>query len=235
MRHFIATTVAVLAVALPAACAAPTNFELHAYEPVASPNATVTAGAARFTVLSEQLIRAEYSVDGGKTFEDRPTLFAVQRAPVNGVLPKFSTKPLSNGGVEISTSHVVLTYSGGAFSKESLRASIDGGKFTWDYSQQSSADAGNLRGTYRTLDGTKNVTLNCNTNGKEGDHCAWGVVSRSGWAVVNDTASPCLDADLDWWADASGKMNRNADAEDLYLFAHGHDYAAALEDLSRVG
>ena len=89
MLHLIATTVAVLAVVLPAACAAPTNFELHAYEPVASPNATVKAGAARFTVLSEQLIRAEYSVDGGKTFEDRPTLFAVQRAPVNGV-PKFS-------------------------------------------------------------------------------------------------------------------------------------------------
>jgi hypothetical protein len=54
------------------------------------------------------------------------------------------------------------------------------------------------------------------------------VVSRDGWAVINDTSNPTLDGS-DWW---TGKLNRN-DA-DLYLFAHGHDYKQAIADFTQV-
>ena len=87
----------------------------------------------------------------------------------------------------------------------------------------SDSDPGNLRGTIRTLDGTGNLSLNCNQLTPD-RHCTWGVVSKSGWALVNETGVPCL-AGNDWWTDASGKMLRNQDDHDLYLFAHGGSYS----------
>mmetsp|Transcript_19748 Transcript_19748/g.54189 ORF Transcript_19748/g.54189 Transcript_19748/m.54189 type:complete len:184 (-) Transcript_19748:63-614(-) len=57
----------------------------------------------------------------------------------------------------------------------------------------------------------------------------------TGWALLNDSGAPCLDGADDWWADDDGKMLRNQNVHDLYLFAHGSDYAAALRDLRTVG
>ena len=90
---------------------------------------------------------------------------------------------------------------------------------------------------FRTLDQTKVVSLNCTVNGGEKvhPHCEFGLVSRSGWALVDDTGVPVLDDVADWWTDASGKMLRNADAQDLYFFGHGHAYTQALKDYSVVG
>ena len=125
----------------------------------------------------------------------------------------------------------------GAFSSESLQVSSlsqDSAFKKWDPSMNSANDAQNLRGTYRTLDGTKNVSLDCNNNGKMGDHCAFGLISRSGFAILNDTLSPVLDDD-DWWADSNGKPLTNLDDEDLYIFAHGHAYKDALKDYVSIG
>jgi hypothetical protein len=60
-------------------------------------------------------------------------------------------------------------------------------------------------------------------------HCAHGVVSRNGWAVINDTGNPTLD-NTDWWTGQS-----NVDLADLYLFAHGHNYKQAILDFTKVG
>jgi alpha-glucosidase len=55
------------------------------YEPVADPRAIVTAGHARFTVLTPQLIRMEWAADG--KFEDHASLvFLNRKLPV----PKFT-------------------------------------------------------------------------------------------------------------------------------------------------
>ena len=55
--------------------------------PVADPKAIVTVGNARFTVLTPQLIRMEWSADG--KFEDHASLvFINRRLPV----PKFEHK-----------------------------------------------------------------------------------------------------------------------------------------------
>ena len=54
--------------------------------PVADPKAVVTVGNARFTVLTPQLIRMEWSADG--KFEDHASfVFINRRLPV----PKFET------------------------------------------------------------------------------------------------------------------------------------------------
>ena len=48
-----------------------------AFGPKAADNASVVSGNARFTVLTDRMIRMEYAPDG--TFEDRATLTFVNR------------------------------------------------------------------------------------------------------------------------------------------------------------
>ena len=226
-----------LSLLLAAALGTPLRYELRDYEPAADPAATIIVGAARFTILTSRLIRIEYDASGA--FEDRATLAFVNRRLD---VPDFTWDAAR--GV-LTTSALTLTYTGGAFTPDSLRVDPrPGSPFAhadafggWRFGMTSAADAGNLRGTYRTLDGTDNATLDCNSrDGARGrDHCEWGVVSRSGWALVNETGVPCLDAQHDWWADGAGKMLRNRDEHDLYLFAHGRDYAGAIADLVAAG
>ena len=62
------------------------------YEPVANPKAEVIAGHARFTVLTPQLIRMEWSADG--KFEDHASLVFLNRSlPV----PQFNTTKTDTG------------------------------------------------------------------------------------------------------------------------------------------
>ena len=56
------------------------------YDPIADPHAVVTLGHARFTVLTSQLVRMEWSADG--KFEDHASLvFLNRKLPV----PHFTT------------------------------------------------------------------------------------------------------------------------------------------------
>ena len=78
------------------------------------------------------------------------------------------------------------------------------------------------------------ISLNC-TQVKnvrvhdESLHCTWGLVSRDGWVVVNDTASPALDPTTGWW-----NVGMTKNAVDWYFFGHGHDYRGALTDYTKV-
>src|ERR1700744_550077 len=74
------------------------------YNPVANPQAVVTQGNARFTVLTPQLIRMEWAADG--KFEDHPSfVFLNRRLPV----PHFTTKQ-DGHALTISTSDLELSY-----------------------------------------------------------------------------------------------------------------------------
>ncbi|MBQ5690983.1 MAG: DUF4968 domain-containing protein, partial [Alistipes sp.] len=83
--------------------------------PKADEKAQVVAGNARFTVLTPQMIRMEWSEDG--KFEDRATLTFVNRKLD---VPQFKVKQ-SKSKLTITTSNVTLTYKKGAkFSAENL-------------------------------------------------------------------------------------------------------------------
>lgn len=70
----------------------------------ADAKAVVTSGNARFTVLTPQLIRMEWSADG--QFEDRATLTFVNReTPV----PEFKVRE-SKSKLTITTPALTLTY-----------------------------------------------------------------------------------------------------------------------------
>ena len=75
------------------------------YDPIADPSAMITFRGARFTVLTDALVRMEQSVS---VFEDRPTLaFVNRKLPV----PKFAVTHPTPSSLVIETDAFLLTYS----------------------------------------------------------------------------------------------------------------------------
>ena len=189
--------------------------------PSAEPSAQVVCGNARFTVLTDRLIRMEWAEDG--VFEDRATLAIVNRKlPV----PAFS-KTRNGSGIELKTKALTLTYAGsGIFSADNLKVTfkLNGKPVTW----RPGADAsGNLLGTSRTLDGF------AGNFEKMRNPIEPGILSRDGWAVVDESTRHLFvpdDSDWGFWVDARPQKEQR----DWYIFAYGHDYKAALADYARI-
>ena len=190
-------------------------------DPKADEKALVVAGNARFTVLTPQLIRMEWSENG--KFEDRATLTFVNRKLE---VPQFKVRQ-SKSKLTITTSNVTLTYLKGAkFSAENLKAEIlvNGEKVVWHYGD---VDTQNLMGTTRTLDGADGAKL------RKKDPMELGLLSRSGWSVVDDSKRHLfVPVESHWkqWVECRPEGDRL----DLYLFAYGHEYTKALKDYTRV-
>src|ERR1700733_14401611 len=160
------------------------------YDPVADPHAVVTLSHARFTILTSQLVRMEWSADG--KFEDHASLvFLNRKLPV----PHFTahSSRTSNGEqLVIETSQLKLTYpppmgTDGRFDGENLQVQVafHSTVVTW---KPGDADTGNLMGTARTLDGSHGETLST------GSPMEPGLISRNGWVVVDDSSRLLFDA-----------------------------------------
>src|SRR5437764_4158202 len=81
-----------------------TQTQVEAGNPVADPRSVVVNGNARFTVLTSQLVRMEWSQNAA--FEDHASLmFINRRLPV----PQF-TKKIEDGWLVIATSALTLRY-----------------------------------------------------------------------------------------------------------------------------
>ena len=95
--------------------------------PKAAPEATVVCGNARFTVLTDRLVRMEWAADG--KFEDRASLAVINR---NLPVPAFKAEPKA-GGVAIKTGKLTLNYKGGEFAPDNLSVSfkLNGKTVTW--------------------------------------------------------------------------------------------------------
>ncbi|MBQ9410983.1 MAG: DUF5110 domain-containing protein [Bacteroidales bacterium] len=181
--------------------------------PIADPAAVVEYGNARFTVLSDRLIRMEWASDG--IFEDRASLAIVNR---NLPVPKY-TSVLKGGILTIKTGKLTMTYRGGRFSADNL--SVKHGMGIW---RPGMSSAGNLKGTTRTLDGCLGFEKLSNKEAELED----GILSRDGWAVLDESARHLFTQD-GWVGERP-----EGDRLDWYLFAYGHDYTAALKDFTKV-
>ena len=171
----------------------------------------VVVGPARFTVVTPQCIRLEYSPAGH--FVDAPSYFAANR---DARWPDAKVTAESNA-TTIDTGAMRLAYrpDGHPFDADNLHVTIatPDGPADW---HPGSVNAGNLGGTARTLDGWDGPR-------KLPD----GLLSRDGWALIDDSASVLL---TNGWAAA-----RPADAgTDWYLFGYGRDYRAALRSLTAI-
>ncbi|MFJ8950438.1 TIM-barrel domain-containing protein [Streptomyces sp. NPDC102381] len=157
----------------------------------------------RVTVLTEGLLRLEWSEDGG--FEDRASSFALHR---DRPTPEFTVRE-SDEALEVSTSRLHLLYDRREFSANGLVVtSPSGGR--WRFGERR---PDNLGGTARTLDDADGrIPLED------------GVAARDGIAVIDDSTSFLFD-DEGWVA------SREPGRLDLYVFAYGHDYGEAVQAL----
>jgi Glycosyl hydrolases family 31/Domain of unknown function (DUF5110) len=181
--------------------------------PAADTAAMVVAGEARFTVLTPQLIRMEWSP--GARFEDRASLvFINRRLPV----PAFRSRR-SGAWQIIDTDALTLRYrtGSGRFNPANLAIDLKTLGRTW---KPGMADTANLFGTTRTLDGAEGpVPLEP------------GLISRDGWVVVDDSERPLFD-DSPWpWVQPRDTATH---AQDLYFFGYGRQFRQALGDFTRV-
>ena len=187
--------------------------------PKADAKAVVTSGNARFTVLTPQLIRMEWSADG--QFEDRATLTFVNReTPV----PEFKVRE-SRSKLTITTPALTLTYlKNGKFSDKNLKAvfTLNGREVVWTPGMENPQ---NLLGTTRTLDGADGSKLK--------EPMEQGILSRAGWSLIDDSQRHVLTPDGSEWEEWV-EARPEGDRQDLYLFAYGHDYKQALADYALV-
>ncbi len=183
---------------------------------VADPRNVVTDGQVRLTVLTPQLIRLEWAADG--RFEDRPSLvFLDRRTP-----PVRFTRRVERGWLVLATDDLQLRYrrSSGRFAAANLSSNLKvaGRDVTW---RPGAPDTANLGGTARTLDGASGpVPLEK------------GLVSRDGWALVDDSERPLFDASP--WPWVVQRAPGGGERQDWYFFGYGHDYRRALADFTRV-
>jgi alpha-glucosidase (family GH31 glycosyl hydrolase) len=202
-------------------------IDSHSYDPVADPRAVVLARSARFTVLTPQLIRLEWANDG--KFEDHASFaFVNRRLPV----PQFTQQIGPGNRVVLKTNAVTLVYdprdTNGKFTPDDLTVSfsLDGKEVEW---KPGMPDTGNLLGTARTLD-----------TARGGVKLEPGLISRDGWALVDDSARPLFDsADFSFSAGEQSAwpwvvLRPAGDRQDWYFFGYGHDYKGALHDFTRV-
>ena len=225
MKSRIVVALAVLFVSLNAS-ARNLGADASVFHSVASEQAQVLSGNARFTVLTPRMIRMEWSADG--VFEDRATLGVVNRALE---VPSFEVNRFK-AKVVIKTSGMTLTYVGNdKFSEENLSVSFTmadpkvkkGVKtVTW---RPGMDDSANLLGTCRTLDMCDGITTI--------DAYDKGIISRDGWAVIDESDRHVfvpVESDWKYWVECRPEGER----QDMYFFGYGHDYTDALADFTKV-
>ncbi len=181
------------------------------FEPVATSEAVVIGPYVRFTVLTPQLLRLEYSPTD--TFEDRPSQAVwYRRQPA----PDFEVVR-SAERVEIITAYLHLRYqfTAAGFSPATLSITLKESGIVWNYGDR---DTANLGGTTRTLD-QANGPLPLEP----------GLLSKAGWVVVDDSGSLVFNGS--GWLESRPDSAANLD---LYFFGYGHHYEQCLQDFYRL-
>jgi hypothetical protein len=198
----------------------------------------ITAGNARFEFLTPSLVRMEYSPQG--RFVDAPTAVVQKRDwPAVAV-----TQDHSGGWVILTTPALLLRYKldSGAFSASNLVVSWrdpSGGRHAWFPGQP---DPGNLGGLTYSLDNIESTNLP-----PAGDDLGSpvhdvipgidvllkaatpGLLSRSGYALLDDSTTPVWNAGHAWIEPRPG-----AAGQDWYLFTYNHDYRRPLQEYAEL-
>ena len=176
--------------------------------PLALAHNVVVGKRCRFTVLTPNLIRLEYSPTG--QFEDRASqsVFFRDFPQVDFTLQRH------NGTLTIETEQLFLTCREDApFAEDtlSIRLKVEPAS-TWHYGEEFE----DLGGTVKTLDDVNGaITLER------------GVCSRGGFSVLDDSGTMLLNEN--GWVEV-----RRPDTVDCYFFGYGYRYLDAVKDFSRL-
>lgn len=192
--------------------------------PAMGPDRTIQGDRWRIGVITESLIRFEWS-DSGR-FVDDATQSVLNRDFGPDAASEFTVVE-RDGWLEIDTPSLHISYNQAPFSKEGLYATIKNVKAidnTWHYGDDQMR---NLGGTARTLDfANGRIPIGPGVNGTDG------------WAVIDDSASNIIRET----PEVNGKTNpfgtwvtpKPEPTTDFYLFAYGHRYREAVHDLYRL-
>lgn len=179
--------------------------------PTANTENMIISGNVRVTVLSDRLFRLERS-EGDFCDEATQAVWFRDMEPVDYIVSD------KEGRLQVRTSSVELS-----LCLDDLTGFAKIGE-----EEIPLTDSGNLSGTYRTLDGCDGDTY-IPYDGSDPYQIILenGVVSKSGVAVYDDSNSLLLLQD--------GKLAPRSTAEtDIYIFAYGHDYRAAVRALYMI-
>ena len=187
----------------------------------------ITAEKYRLTILTEGLVRLEYSEEG--VFEDRATQMAFYRD-----FPKTSFRVLrTEDGIEVHTSRLHIIYNDKEFAGNGLSIQVKGGisgyHSIWHYGEEPE----DLKGTARTLDMVNGEYAldhsdlfgfghQMRDGGPAKLKLEHGLISGFGFSVIDDSKSQILLEN--GWIEP-----RNKGVKDLYFFGYGHDYKEALK------
>ena len=178
--------------------------------PKANPAAIICEGYARFTILTSRLFRLEF--DPLKKFEDQASQVFLYR---DQAVPDFHSWK-QDGWLHIETDYLHLRFlENGRFHWRDLHILLKQTGQTWQYSYP---DESNLGGTIRTLDSTDGRLSFPD-----------GLVSRSGWAVVDDSQSLVFDEN-EWLQPRQTAPEKR----DLYFFGYAQDYLAAITEYQLI-
>ncbi len=175
----------------------------------------------RFTLIDEGTLRLEYAPDG-KFVDNKSFMAVIREYPKVEYGIKNSSKQ-----VTISTVKLKLVYKKGAGPLSAENLTISSTKaistpFTWTPGMK---QKGNLKGTYRTLDGYDGAEYQY-ASPKYDMPIEDGILATDGWTLIDDSHRLLFDGDTDWdWV----TERQSADgAQDWYFMAYGHDYKGAL-------
>ena len=182
-------------------------------DPVALQGNMVLEKDVRITVLTDRLFRIEQEPEGH--FCDQATQTVWYRRMEH--VPYFVER--RDGALHVITDMAALVWRG------TMENSYV--KFAGQENKQYLNNSENLLGTYRTLDccdGDKFISFDRDGQPAEKITLGYGVVSRNGVAVLDDSQSLLLKQD--------GMLERRAYTEkDCYVFAYGKEYRGALKAL----
>ena len=163
----------------------------------------------RITVLSDVLLRFEYSETG--KFNDYPTIFAINR--------NFAKKPVftvkqDEKYINITNDYFILEYSkekpyiaSKLVPDSNLRITLKDTDKLWYFGNP---EVKNLKGTTYSFDNKTNISL------------SKGLYNLDGFASIDDTMSPVFISD--------GTIKKNpSDALDVYVFIYKNDFQKALD------
>lgn len=164
----------------------------------------------RISVLTERLIRLEYSKKG--VFVDEKTQTIMNR---DFEIFRFRVEEKEDS-LSIVTKYLRLIYDKKEFSGEGLKINVSGNFGTtssvWHYGDKNES----LKGTVRTLDTIDGAT-----------ELGEGVVSKKLWSFIDDSKSMLL-------VDDDFVIREDEEAIDIYFFGYGLDYKEALRDFYKL-
>ena len=178
--------------------------------PVALKENIIEGEKYRITILTECLVRLEYSENG--LFENRPT-----QTVFNRNFPKTEfTLTKTDYGIQINTKALQIDYNENDFSANGLCIKVKGGltqyHSIWYYGDKIT----DLGGTARTLDEADGAIPLEN-----------GIISKNGFSVLDDSKSHVLLED--GWIEP-----RQKGIKDIYFWGYGRNYKQAIADFYKL-